>query len=618
MCASKRITSWLFFICIVVYFLFFIIAYISSFNYENDIYGQYFFSFLYPVVALVFLLFFIQGRRPGVVHLFVFTCFLGICILILFSENYGPGNEYFFSLVSVLLLCSLLFLTSFQVVPYVFLFISVCFGFELGVGLFQIFNVESFSNLKYGVVGTFQNSGLYGIYLACNLPILYYVLNKWQPSATWKLMTSFLGSVLVVRIRRCILFLLMLCSLIVIILTQSRTSYLCVFVVFSVVLVCYLRERKWARSKVRSGGVIVMVLLLVLCSCALGFLFFNMKQLSIFGRLLKLDVSARHVKEHLFTGTGLGRFTWHYPNWQAEYFSSEVDYGSNFYFSADESYLLFNEFIQMFLELGLVGTVVFVIFCFFVLTYRSSEYRDIVNTSKLTCISILACGFTSYPFHVNSILFIFFFCSTIVIGLRFSGFITDYKSVRFRLGHFITCLVALGLIISGVKGMYGLYSYSKVERGKKWDLWYSMCSDENGRFLTWGIENDGKFLTSYGEWLIQNRELRKEGILALEKARRFINTRRVVEGIGYAYTLEGDFDRAIESFEWLCSFLPNKFVPQSELLNLYISVGDSANAVRVAKRVSMMPVKIPSPEVERIRVEAKRILDRYGNKNNNF
>jgi hypothetical protein len=321
-----------------------------------------------------------------------------------------------------------------------------------------------------------------------------------------------------------------------------------------------------------------------------------------------------HIADHFWMGTGLGRFTWYYPQWQAQYFIDHSKVPKDYFLSAGESYIIFNEYVQLFKEVGFIGCIVFILLLLHFFTSRSTTHKYLLFTAKLTVIAILACGFTSYPFHLNVFLLLLAFCFAVVFSLREnSSQLGRTVPIKNRL---LNGALAGGVVmLLGFTGYKGIDAYSVVRR------WEIIRNDNllrpveaKGQCapLYYVLRTDGKFLTEYGEWLAQDSANGSKAIAVLEEAKLFFLTRQTMETTARAYVAMGNYPAAIDNMKWLGHFLPNKFTPKYELLKLYQQQKDTANVKKTALEILDMHVKIPSAEVDRIKSEASLLINNYG------
>jgi hypothetical protein len=344
------------------------------------------------------------------------------------------------------------------------------------------------------------------------------------------------------------------------------------------------RMPKWANFT--SVGVLIVAV-----SCAARYLFF-LKKASAFGRAMKWEIAGRHIGDHFFTGTGIGRFSWYYPQWQAQYFAANPDASGAYYLSAGESYIIFNEYLQLFETIGIIGFAGFILLLYWFFKAQSVQYARILSAIKATMVVLLATGLTTYTFHVNVFLVLLAMCfaSTAVIA---------YKP-RYASGG---VTIPVLLFVLSTYTAFAVYQQWKAAENWNTDTEGGAVGDREGNNV---LRRDGKYLTEYGQRQLENGDP-KGAVETLEKAKKYFISRNAMEALAIAYERVGNYKAAIETWRWLCDFLPNKFAPRYELMKLYKKTGDTSGAKKVAGIILTMPVKIPSDEVDRIKEEAKEI-----------
>jgi tetratricopeptide (TPR) repeat protein len=122
------------------------------------------------------------------------------------------------------------------------------------------------------------------------------------------------------------------------------------------------------------------------------------------------------------------------------------------------------------------------------------------------------------------------------------------------------------------------------------------------------LNNDGRFMTDYGIFLLEDSADCRQACVILEKAKKLFISRSTIETLAEAYSKQGNDKKSIENYEWLCQYLPNKFRPRLHLLLLYNRTGDTVDAKKLAHAILAMPVKIPSPDVDNVKLEAEAVL----------
>jgi hypothetical protein len=610
-------------------YFYFIFRYPFAFNFETDNNGQYLAAFLGISVFTVLIV--ISSRVKIFNRGFYFNCSV---IAILFTvmtctRKYSISNEYYVTAVVAFLIYfffRLINLTGSSILLY---FLAAVFIWQLCVALVQLNGVESSIN-PLSIKGTLRNSGIFSCYLVVQLPFLFYLFFKKKKKISNREISfekEFIDISQRRRVikqfittgRRVLFFVIILFVLFIIYKTKSRTAFIAITITSISMLWFYMQANLKQSSKILNFSLLngkklagVIICIFVPFILYIGYYLFQVKKLSAFGRIMKWEITMQHIDENFLLGEGLGRFTWHYPNWQAAYFASNSQPPQEFFLSAGESYIIFNEYLQLFKSVGLLGFVLFLICLFYYFTSKSSKYKDELNASKTTVIAILSCGFTSYPLHVTSFLFLLAFCFAYAANVHDSHpfFKKPFHVLQRAKGFFFILLVLLSFYTAtvSVKSLIAKYEWDSLREKS-----FIPRMEAKKRYLALYkiLGQDGKFLSEYGEFLSQNSVDCVEAVKVLEKAKLYFLSRKTVETTAYAYRQIKNYSKAIENFEWLSNFLPNRFIPKFELFKTYIQIGDGHKAEKLADVILNMPVKIPSETVEEIKEDVHKWNENY-------
>lgn len=325
----------------LVLIFYFITEYQYAFNYKalfNESYKLSFFCSLFLCLYIVKVL----VKKKVSYYLFISTFIL--TGLLFYSYDY-PNREYL-SIVLCLCICffsyAIIGLRYFKFVFYIFFLL---FAYNLIICIYSAIN-------EGAIRGIINNSGILAIYMAINIPVLFF----FAIHLIYK--THFLQ----VFKRIDLLFLLFLISIIITVFTiilksESRTAILTMLIL----IVLYVKKFNILILKNRFFSTTVWVT----CGLAITIVLLNhiinlssTKESSVKGRFIMYKIASSHLLDNFWLGTGLGRFSWFYPQWQAEYFKSHSDYLSKSLLrSSGECYIILNEYLQILLSVGLIGTV---------------------------------------------------------------------------------------------------------------------------------------------------------------------------------------------------------------------------------------------------------------------
>lgn len=584
------------FLCLITFFLFYSRF---AFNYETHLHQQYTLILWLPILMFV-----LYGSLLTEVNLQIFIGFLIVLIIVCilsFSTFYSFNNEYFFNLSVIVLASYIVFILSdVKILFFLILIFITLFILQIGLGIIQHVKFNE-SNLL--VSGSLENSGVYAYYLVSNLPFLYWICFQ------------FVNESIAIHFRRVrifpqvLFFLILMAVSYLVFLTQSRTAFICL-----ITMIGYLFVERY-KSKVRSiFQIIPKSVLIAVLTTSIFILYyvakeiFNLKKLSALGRILNIEIAWQNIGDHFWFGTGLGRFTWYYPQWQANYFKTVKNPSLEYFFSADENYILFNEYLQLFCSIGVLGFLLFVYFivCFFRL--RSKRNSALLSATKLTVILILCSGFTSYPFHVTILLLLFGFC--LAVGFVLSDKIqVSIKSWRKANRVFIILSVCLttNLVYKGFQHYHAV---------TKWNNLYNKDDSFGNKEQTYKkiysiLNKDGKFLAEFGQFLLNDTSQKILALNVLEHAKYQLITRQSIESLILAYHNISDYDKAIQNQYFLTNYLPNKFSPKYDLLKLYAKKADSMNVKKIGRIIMEMPIKIQSIQIDLIKQNTHDTLKHY-------
>jgi hypothetical protein len=338
-----------------------------------------------------------------------------------------------------------------------------------------------------------------------------------------------------------------------------------------------------------------------------AYYFYHLKEGSSIGRLLILDISLRHLPDHFWLGTGLGRFSWYYPQWQAAYFLSHPQPESSFFLSAGETYVAFNEFLQVFETFGLLGFVLFVLSFTWFLTAVSRQHKELLFACKATAIAILSCCCCHYPLHLNVVLLMLALCFAIVAAIRENGSffrLPEAGVSRVWVGA-VAVVLAVPALLTGYRQYAAMEKWQLIRDDDRTDR-ETLKKEALGCYAY--LRHDGKFLAEYGALLARDSADLPGAIVLAEASRRIFISWTSVENLAYYYLQQKEYTRAISTFAWLSGYVPDRFRPRMELLELYKRTNHPDSALRTASLILAMPVKIASDEVSEIKKEAESTI----------
>ncbi|NIG53354.1 O-antigen ligase [Chitinophaga sp. Cy-1792] len=585
--------------------LFFTIRYCFSFNFELYITDHYYLYTIYPLVLIMLAGWYFRIGTGFYPNMFLLIIISVLSCLLLFSTYYSFANEYFSVITTLFLLYFLLEKAGPGIFNLVILLFAGMFLFQLGKGLWQLYqlNMEEV-NFSDGLwlTGTLQNSGVYAIYLVVHLPIMDWLLRQ-------RLLEKYKDQKIIKISVYSLYIILAITAGILVALSKSRTALLLLTALGTIIIsgryapvinVCF-KKLSWLSK------CLLLSFLTILISAGCYYIFM-LKAASAYGRVMKWQIASAHIYEHLWTGTGVGRFTWYYPQWQAQYFLEHGSSSPQTIASSGESYIIFNEFLQLLNTVGIPGMLVVVVFLFNFYKASSKAYQQQVKMIKLTTTLILISSCTSYPFHVNVFMLLLALCFAFVFSVSEKRTpLPNFKKLTSTALSYLLLTIAFLLLLfttgSALYTMHAKYQWDKLKY-----LSPSPALTAEYEKLQRELPADGKLLTCYGENLLLDSATNSKAVIVLESARKYFISKRTIEKLGQAYYNTGQYDKALEVYQWLGYYLPSRFIPKYKEMNLLLQMKDTLNCRKVARYITEMPVKVPSAEVDSIKSAAARIL----------
>lgn len=277
----------------------------------------------------------------------------------------------------------------------------ICTGFiETLWGSAQLYGLIDSKHVFFKITGSFFNPGPYSGYLAVIFPLsLYYYLftELTDANRTKQRASFFLKS-----------FSALTCILIILILpvAMSRASWLALIGGSIIILWAYLYKKYvWKNLYVKYKKKIWIFLSVILVVAILGLIgVYLLKKDSADGRILIWKIPISMIKDYPL-GVGLGNFSGAYGEAQGNYMASGKASAMEEYVAGSPEYA-FNEYIQLFIEVGIVS---FILFVCILSTTLYTLYKDKNWEIMGPLIALMIFAFFSYPFNVLSFLIVLVF-----------------------------------------------------------------------------------------------------------------------------------------------------------------------------------------------------------------
>ena len=462
----------------------------------------------------------------------------------------------------------------------------------IGILQFGGWTVNDYSS--FPISGFALNPGMYAFHLAsifpCALSIVLFSRVNWARYAA------------------------VMASLIIVVaigLTESRTSWISAAI--SGGLVCVLRlDSRWF-----FGIFNTFTKRVALASAVIIFIVFTAIQLyqykkgSADGRLFIWGISWDIIKDHPLLGVGFDQYAVAHNDYQAIYFQQNPHETELGYLAGNVEYA-FNEFLQTWAELGLIGFLTFTGIFYLLISHGIRKSLKEMHWPLIAglggFVSILVASLFSYPLHdIPTLLNYFFFAAVIASNIEINRFRFKFKTDTF-LYKFILILLVFGSCVF----IYNRSNYLMAER--KWKDSFLELRSGNAKI---GIEGYGQlysvlkqnkyFLFNYAVELDRQGQYARSIELFRETEQR-LNDHDLYNFLGAAYEGINDPDQAEKAFLISTYMIPHLIYPKFRLAILYHVTGQTEKAKKMAYVIVNMRPKVSSIEADRMKYVVKTVI----------
>ncbi len=423
-------------------------------------------------------------------------------------------------------------------IKYVSLLIPLAGGYEAIVGILQGLEIISSNNQNFMITGTFLNPGPYSIAIVGALCYCIACFERKEQTKWVKYLC----------IACCILCALVLPA------TQSRTAFV------ALGACCLIIYRK--RLKLRN------ILIIALIAVAAGTMLYYFKKESADGRVFIWLISLKAVfSSKWLSGYGLGGFRPTYATFAEEYFSNHPD--THFLSVASCPEYSFNDYIQIGVELGIIGIILAV-------SLAVTAIKALIKNNTAigySALAVLICSLFSYPFNL----------------LQFQVFATF-------------CL-AIGAVYCQKEQKHGIATNAILSIVAVISILLSVKSNNSRSSLL-----DDHYYFSMGQHL-NSEHLYNESNQYLLKGLMMSDDPMFYNVMGRNYQSLGAYKLAEESYFKAFGILPNRIYPLKLLMDLYKETKETDKLINIATKIINFKPKIVSDYTDEVQKEAQQILD---------
>ncbi|MEY8486347.1 O-antigen ligase family protein [uncultured Parabacteroides sp.] len=510
----------------------------------------------------------------------------------------GPEPEKLLFRGQLIVLWFLLryFLTEVPCLKFFFLFILMLTGLAEAVWGMQQLHGHAYSHHSlFRLTGSFFNPGPYSGYLAVVLPVCLWTALRFQKGM------RYFGWVCVGAI------------LVVLPAGMSRSAWVAAIVACGWV---YWMERiGWEKTKAvyiryKNAAIPFFVIVTILAGCTVMGLY-GLKRDSADGRRLMWKVTGKAIAGQPLAGTGLGSFPAAYIEAQGEYFTTRTATDQEKQVAGCPEYA-FNEYLQIGLEQGIGGLIVFVLWL------GSMGYYGIRNRQNGAVGGVFALAVfavSSYPLQLPSFWVVLVFLGAICVtgndthtapsreGRRY------YRALLAKGG--ITIMALAGILFFQVqKGQYKVYKrWGRMQMFYNNKAYESVIEDYKD--LHGKLKHKPEFLFEEAQCLNKTGQY-TEAIQLLERAKRLSGDPMIRYMIAKNRQALGDYREAERELLHAIEILPERLYPYYLLAKLYAEPAFyQADKFRVAaEAVLAKEPKVESTAIREMRGEIKKMVEK--------
>lgn len=402
---------------------------------------------------------------------------------------------------------------------------------------------------------------------------------------------------------------------------RSRTAWLAAIIAGSMLFeIRYGVLKKLFKSFNKfKKAILITGSICIISASLIGIYYF--KKDSSDGRMLIWNVTADIIKDKPILGVGFDQFKVHYMNFQAKYFSENIDSSNSML--ADNNIYAFNDWLQFVTENGFIGFLLLFLVCFLLYSHKA-EMKDKVISSilKISLISIGIVACFSYPMQILPIKLIIIFLLAHMASIDSNKF--RVKAFYYSSGKKLIWLgnsVMLFAAIIGIK--FGFEYTQKLDQGHK--IWKDALSKYQYGDYTGAIQSfetslpifnsEGAFLMNYGKALLMAEQY-KPALRILNQSKNYLNNTFIQINLGDGYMALKQYSNAESAYQKAAYMIPSRFYPIYLLAKLYNESNQKRKAKVKALEFLEKEVKIPSTAIKEMKIEMKKIIKDYKTEKN--
>lgn len=357
----------------------------------------------------------------------------------------------------------------------------------------------------------------------------------------------------------------------------------------------------------------ISVLIIGLTASCLMLALINIKSDSSSGRLLiyKVVYTQLEPKELIF-GIGYGNFRTQYNQLQAAYFSKH-SINSDEALLAGNTIYMFNDPLQLVIEIGLLGLVILIIAAIQFFSYLRQDYllfdeNPLLFGAYLSIVCIVVSSFFSFPFQMIGVLIHFILCISVI------GVFHHNKSSKqpFLNAKKYQVIDKIALLVPSIcLLLIGYQSFAFYKKANEAVLLskagFRKKAIKSYRELYKDFIKDGDLIYNYAEELIKVNQL-DSAIIVLNETMKYRYDDKCALLMGNLLLEKKQFSEAEKQFIQVVYLDPKLFGNRQVLFQFYYETKQLNKAVYWGNSILNLKIKIPSKIVENIKIETKKSL----------
>ena len=455
--------------------------------------------------------------------------------------------------------------------------------YELTIGFLQIFGIMPTNDQYNLIVGTFNNPGPYGCFIATCvvLFIVYYFQNKNTKISIVFIIASIIGVILLPSIR-------------------SRSAIL------SLLVALFIFFYKNYKAKVKRYLPFIIVVLFIVGAAA-----YYYKKPSAQGRFFMSKISVKALFTNKLIGNGLGSFEGTYGNQQYYYFSNKMNHSLDYSLINETERLVadcpsesFNDYLRIGIESGLISMIIY-------LTVIGCAIFIALKTKCIWSYGLITYSvFALFSFPSRLLLFNILFPMLLSLCVSCKK---DNEYVKYNLFLLFIFISSLFMVISLYPSKLD-FTKSKTTWTKKTNKQYLMGKYdrviEGSDTLINSLYSFPPFLFAYGRTLHLQGDYAKSDSL-LWMGSQISSDPMFWNVMGNNSLALGRYREAEERYKHAFYMVPNRLYPLYLLAKLYHAEGDTVRFLDMADKVETFIPKIESVNTELLRSEIREIKAGY-------